>query len=313
MSNTKVAVLGGTGMLGAMLVDVLARDPGFTVAASGRNDALIESISRRIDNVAWGRFDVEFDNLESFDLLSDVDWIVNAIGITKPVIEEDDAAKIERAIRINSLFPHELNAVAEKTGARVLQIATDYVYSGLKGDYSEKNPHDPTDVYGKTKSLGEVIGGSFFNLRCSVIGPEPKKPKFLLEWFLGQPIDGQVNGFTNHKWNGVTTLHFAKVAAGIIKENIDPVGAHNFIPSGRISKADLLKVFAECYDRRDIVVVEIETPTMVDRTLATENKGFNDTLWKAAGYKTLPTIEAMVKELSDFNFRFIRDTAERTQ
>lgn len=37
----------------------------------------------------------------------------------------------------------------------LIQIATDCVYSGKKGDYLESDLHDPTDVYGKTKSLGE--------------------------------------------------------------------------------------------------------------------------------------------------------------
>ena len=35
-------------------------------------------------------------------------------------------------------------------------MSTDCVFSGLKGYYSEKDPSDADDLYGKTKYLGEV-------------------------------------------------------------------------------------------------------------------------------------------------------------
>ena len=66
-------------------------------------------------------------------------------------------------------------------GARVLQIATDCVYSGAQGAYVETDLHDALDVYGKTKSLGECQEPNVYHLRCSIIGPEPKDFKFLIE------------------------------------------------------------------------------------------------------------------------------------
>jgi len=62
----------------------------------------------------------------------------------------------------------------------------------------------------------EAWSGSVFHLRASIIGPEPKAHVSLLDWFLGQKKDAAVNGFTNHQWNGVTTLHFARLCHGII-------------------------------------------------------------------------------------------------
>ena len=95
----------------------------------------------------------------------------HAIGVIKPYIRDDDAAAVERALRVNGLFPHILARAAERSGCRVLQIATDCVYAGTIGNYREAAPHDALDVYGKTKSLGEVNSAAVHHLRCSIIGP----------------------------------------------------------------------------------------------------------------------------------------------
>jgi dTDP-4-dehydrorhamnose reductase len=66
---------------------------------------------------------------------------------------------------------------AEDSGAKVIQIATDCVFSGSNGSYLETDPHDATDVYGKTKSDGEIESSAVMQLRCSIIGRENKGKK----------------------------------------------------------------------------------------------------------------------------------------
>ena len=48
-----------------------------------------------------------------------------------------------------------------KPALKVIQIATDCVFDGLKGNYTEDDKHNAIDVYGKTKSLGEVSADNF--------------------------------------------------------------------------------------------------------------------------------------------------------
>ena len=100
----------------------------------------------------------------------------------------------------------------------MIQIATDCVYSGKTGGYNEDSLHDALDAYGKTKSLGEVRSSTFLNIRSSIIGPEINHKVLLLEWFLKQPKGAVLNGFSNHLWNGVTTLQFAELCLTIIKK-----------------------------------------------------------------------------------------------
>ena len=67
---------------------------------------------------------------------------------------------------------------------KIYQIATDCVFSGTVGNYNEMAKHDALDVYGKTKSLGEVNIKNFFNIRVSIIGKELDTKNSLVEWFL---------------------------------------------------------------------------------------------------------------------------------
>jgi dTDP-4-dehydrorhamnose reductase len=176
--------------------------------------------------------------------------------------------------------------------------------TGAKGHYVESDKHDALDTYGKTKSLGEVLLPNVNHLRCSIIGPEPKSYVSLLEWFRRQPPDAEISGFTNHSWNGVTTLHFAKICHGIITNNTALGHLLHVIPSGEITKYDLLRCFAKSYRRSDIEITPADAPQPIDRRLTTEEQQLNRLLWKNAGYKTRPpTIEEMVGEMAEFQYR----------
>ena len=299
--RTRVLVLGGSGMLGSMVVDVLSRDPGLTVTATARADALRRSLATRYANVEWRTFDAATDM--PADLLPGQQWVVNAIGLTKPLIRDDRWEEIERAIEINAGLPHRVARAAATAGARVIQIATDCVYTGTKGEYLESDPHDARDVYGKSKSLGETWQDNVVHLRCSIIGPEPKDFKFLLEWFRRQPRGAAVRGFVNHRWNGVTTLQFARLCRAIVAGGPWPGHLLHVVPTGTLSKAEMLHLFAEVYGRADVVIDEVPADVVVDRTLATDRPEVNAELWRIAGYERPPTVAAMVRELGAFEYR----------
>jgi dTDP-4-dehydrorhamnose reductase len=297
----RVIVLGGTGMLGSMVADALARDPDLKVTATLRRDALLDRCRELAPDITWQHLSPVID--DALSPLSDFEWIINAIGITKPLIRDDNPVEIEQAIRINALLPHAISRQAGR--ARCLQIATDCVFSGQKGRYVESDPHDALDGYGKTKSLGEAWQANMHHLRCSIIGPEPKEGKFLQHWFLGQPQGATIQGFTNHLWNGLTTTHFARICQGIIKQGLTLPRVQHVIPAADISKFELLRRFAVVYGREDINIQPTEAPVLVDRTLRTENESVNLALWNAAGYPSPPTVQQMLAELAAFDFRLV--------
>lgn len=149
------------------------------------------------------------------------------------------------AIRVNSLFPHELARGAERRGLKVIQIETDCVYSSAQGSYLESAPHDALDVYGKTKSLGEVTSPAVMHVRCSIIGREVGRSTSLVEWVLGQERNANINGYWNHKWNGVTADVFSMICAGIITKGAFRAGLQHLIPANAVTKLEFVSEIAQ--------------------------------------------------------------------
>lgn len=284
MNKIKVTILGSTGMLGSMVLDVLAQDKDLNVTVIDRD--YINARKSGTQDIARA--------------LKGCKWVINCIGITKPHLRDDFIVEVENAILVNALFPQNLAYAADQTNTKIIQIATDCVYSGDKGSYVEDYKHDALDVYGKTKSLGEVHTEGFYNLRCSIIGPEHSNHLSLMDWFLGQSQNAKINGFTNHRWNGITTYHFAKICQAIIKNSADIPQFQHIIPADIVTKAELLKLLAKNFDREDIIINEVNAPVAVDRTLATNDKAMNKHIWQLAGYKQPPAIEQMIAELREY-------------
>ena len=87
-------------------------------------------------------------------------------------------------------------------------------------------------------------------------------------WFLSQK--GGVKGFTNHRWNGITTLEWAKIALEVIEGKLLPTGPIIQIASAAaVSKYELLKLMGEVW-RHNIAIEPVEAPEAVDRTLAAD-------------------------------------------
>lgn len=77
-----------------------------------------------------------------------------------------------RALPINSLLPHRLSKLCQATNSRLVQISTDCVFSGSKGNYTENDFSDANDLYGRSKFLGEVNYSNTITLCTSIIGHE---------------------------------------------------------------------------------------------------------------------------------------------
>jgi dTDP-4-dehydrorhamnose reductase len=79
--------------------------------------------------------------------------IINAAAWT----DVDGAETNESAAsEVNAIGPQNLAIAAKKVGARLVQVSTDYVFSGAStAPWNEGAEHDPQSVYGSTKSEGE--------------------------------------------------------------------------------------------------------------------------------------------------------------
>ena len=290
----KILVLGSTGMLGHTVAQYLS-DEGFTIISGSRTHDFSDRKSNSIFFDAYST-----NNLRNVIDLDDLDFVINCIGVIKQKTPLLNFSEVRNSIEVNSIFPFLLNDLALKHDFQVIQIATDCVFDGSRGGYSENEPHNPLDVYGKTKSLGEVESPNYLNLRTSIVGMEKGSNHSLLSWLLARTKNETVSGYANHIWNGVTTYHFAKIISGILREKEFLNGTHHLVPEGVISKYDLLRKFRQVFGREDLNISMVDAPTAIDRTLTTVNPDLNERLWKNAGYDVPPGISKMLDEYAEW-------------
>jgi dTDP-4-dehydrorhamnose reductase len=290
----KVAVLGSTGMLGSTLTSYLG-DSKYEVIEFNR-----KGVPVNVKNQAL-KLDVSKDfESQSLTFTRNLDFVVNCIGQIKQKINPENVESVKTAEKINSEFPGVLDKFAEENNIKVIQIGTDCVFSGKKGNYSESDEFDADDIYGKTKISGELNSPSAMTLRCSIIGLERVGSFSLLNWLISQPRNATVPGYTNHLWNGLTTLQFAKIVSGIIDQDLFMAGIFHVVPDDYVSKYELLRQIAPCFNRKDLDIVPIENEVSVDRRLITQKEVENLRLWRSANYDKPPTISFMLEEFVDF-------------
>jgi len=288
---SKVLILGASGMLGSAVLKEFSTFEGELIATTRVGTRLVAG-----SNVSFLKFDAATDNLDSAFSMP-IDYVINCIGIIKPYINDTDPKQTETAFDINGAFPNRLETWASMRGVKVIQIATDCVFSGSKGNYLETNEHDALDVYGKSKSVGEATGASMMHLRVSIIGPEVDRNSSLLEWVRNQPKNAEISGYTDHFWNGITSMHFAKIARGIIENDLFEAGVFHVLPQDSATKCELVALIAKNLGRSDIEVIPTATGSNINRTLDTRNPAKNKTLWRSAGYESPPSIAQMVSEV----------------
>ena len=210
--------------------------------------------------------------------------VINCVGIIKQLNKSTEDTRIRR---VNAEFPHQLAKECEKLGTRLIHFSTDCVFAGSKGNYLEDDPTDATDIYGKTKHLGEVTDRHCVTIRSSVIGHEIDSNLSLLSWFLSQH-GTTIKGYTNAIYSGFTTIEMAKIVERILTQHQSLFGLWQ-VASEPISKYDLLKLCQSKLGWKG--TIEPDDSFVCDRSLNGERFKL------ATGYEP-PNWEKMITELS---------------
>jgi dTDP-4-dehydrorhamnose reductase len=273
----KVLILGCTGMLGHTLLKNLSARGDLDVYATARmSSGLSEWFAPEL--VKKIRTGVDVDNFDTLiGALAEVrpDVVINSIGLIKQLKASNDPLS---AINVNALLPHRISLICKAAGARMIHISTDCVFNGKKGNYTEEDPSDAIDLYGRSKFMGEVTSSQCVTLRTSIIGHELKGKHGLIEWFLAQ--DDRVRGYANAMYTGFTTIELTRIIGDYVLTNGMLQGVYH-VASQVISKYELLKLVAERYGKR--IEIERFENVLEDRSLdATKfcsSTGYQAPLW----------------------------------
>jgi dTDP-4-dehydrorhamnose reductase len=185
-----IVILGSNGMLGSMM-SFVASKRGMPHVGLGRDrfDALTSPI----------------DSLLSYKPTC----IVNCIGAIPQKHYDEDML-----FRLNRDFPNTLTAFCQEKDIPLIHMSTNCVFSGESPCCTETEVPNAKDIYGISKAQGEPDYGVV--IRSSIIGPEKEGAHGLFEWFLQSKSD--VNGYTDHMWNGVTTYELSQFVFDLLNQ-----------------------------------------------------------------------------------------------
>ncbi|MGM0880084.1 MAG: dTDP-4-dehydrorhamnose reductase [Bacillota bacterium] len=132
----KVLVTGASGQLGKDMVEYL--------------------LAAGYDALGFGRGELDVTNYEQVNKLineTKPDVIIHTAAYTKVDLAETE---VDVSYEINAYGTRNLAVAAEKIGAKLVYVSTDYVFNGEGNEpYDEFQETRPINVYGKSKLAGE--------------------------------------------------------------------------------------------------------------------------------------------------------------
>ena len=198
----------------------------------------------------------DFSSLISF---SDIkpDLIIHAAGnkdISFCESNQDDAMRSNcgTVMNICRAFPD----------SRIVYLSTDYVFDGVRGNYSENSTPLPTTAYGKSKLCGEVegfklAGDRFCVLRIAALYDlNAQFLRFLLNTLsVGKPVDC----FNDAVY---TPTYFKDFLSGLssIAKKWPKTNRFLHISGAPLTRFDFAKTFAECFNFNPSLVLPVKSP-----------------------------------------------------
>jgi dTDP-4-dehydrorhamnose reductase len=274
-------------MLGNAMLRVMAEPGTHEVWGTARSASTKRHFTPALAERIIAGVDVEhFDTLAALFAKLRPEIVINCIGLVKQLAEADDPLL---ALPINSLLPHRLARLVDLTGARLVHVSTDCVFTGNKGNYRETDSPDAEDLYGRSKLLGEVSYPHTITLRTSIIGHELNSTYSLIGWFLSQ--QGKIKGYKRAIFSGLPTVELSRLVRDVVLPRPELSGLYH-VAAAPISKHDLLKLVAEIYGKN--IEIEPDEAVVIDHSLNAERFA------AATGY-IAPSWPELVKRMRDFH------------
>tara|TARA_Y200000002_G_scaffold349817_1_gene326708 strand:- start:326 stop:1168 length:843 start_codon:yes stop_codon:yes gene_type:complete len=245
----KILILGSTGILGRTLFFYLKS-----------KKIIFSCISRKKKNSLYLKNFRNISKLKKMIKDESPTHLVNCLGVTK---FSNSYHLKEQTKYINTLLPKKLAKFCFQKKIYFIHISTDCVFSGKKGNYTEKSKKDAKDLYGKSKAMGEVKNKYCSTIRTSFIGPETMTRKSLLNWFLSRKK--KVNGYENAFFSGLTSLELSKIIYNFFILKNKHFNKILNIGGNKISKFLLLSKINKIFKKK--IIIEKSSYFRIDRSL----------------------------------------------
>lgn len=271
----RILVLGANGMIGHAIFQTLSQSKDYEVIGTVKSNDQKSAFDVSIQGQLIGGVEASNESIlkEVFEKIRP-HQVINCVGYTKHRPYDSMAYTA-----LNSVLPHRLLYWCNQFNARLIHISTDCVFSGERGNYEESDIPDASDLYGKSKILGEIFDSNSITLRTSSIGHELLTNYGLLNWFLSK--DDSCEGYRNAIFSGLPTVVFAEIIRDFVIPDTELSGLYH-VSASPINKFDLLNLIAKTYQKK--ILIEVNDEIKIDRSLNSQKfkdaTGYNPPPWE---------------------------------
>lgn len=278
----RIIITGAGGQLGLALNRLMKEEDGLEVIrtdASASKDGLIEALDITDEEAVY-------HYIES----KNPDVIINCAAMTAVDLCETEQNK---AYSINALGAKHLAIAADKGGAKLFHISSDYVYDGqAKKPYIENEIENPISVYGKTKLAGEQFVLEYckksFILRTAWVYGEGKN--FVKTMLRLSEKTQQLKVVADQYGSPTSALELARVILFLM--NTESYGVYHTVCEGSISWYEFaVAIFEEAGKKVEVEAIptsQYPTPakrpmySVLDNKALREKHGYHMKHWKKA-------------------------------
>lgn len=229
---TGLLVTGASGMLGANLA-LLALKRGYEVLGWTNSRLLVDApfTTHAVD------FSNPQDLAQAFEA-AQPDALINCAAQANVDAAEKHP---EHAFRVNSEAAGELALMARSANVPMIQLSTDAVFDGTKGNYTETDAPNPQNTYAKSKLAGEQAVAEA-NPEAAIArvvfhGWSLTGTRSLAEFFYNNLTAGKpVSGFTDMFFSPLYAGHLAEALLEMLEKRLSGI-YHVYSPES-LSKYD---------------------------------------------------------------------------
>jgi dTDP-4-dehydrorhamnose reductase len=262
----RILVTGAKGLLGRKVIEVFHRESDYEIIATS---------SRKSKDVS---VELDITNKENVrEVLSQFrpDIIINTAAYTNVDKAEEER---ELAYLVNATGVANLGEASRIYGSKVVQISTDYVFDGVKGNYTEDSRPEPINYYGKTKLAGEnllkVQTDNYAIVRTQVLyGYAPDVKENFALWVIDNLSVGKtIRVVTDQIGNPTLADELAYALLKVCEKDV--VGVYHFSGNEALSRYDFAKLIADVFSLPTELITPIKSSELSQPARRPSNSTF---------------------------------------
>ncbi len=296
----KVLVTGANGFLGQHLVNLLLQKNCVVVAVGRGESRLPFSTSPHFN---YYDADITNDMLMQHILEKEKpDTIVHAAAITQA---DDCQLHQENCEAVNVRATAQLLLSAESVSSHFIYISTDFVFDGIKGDYTEEDDANPVSWYGFTKiqaeSIVETSDIPFAIVRtCLVYGNAFTGTRSnIITWVKENLVAGKPIKVVNDQWRTPTYVKDLAMGIWLIIEK-SATGVYHIAGKDKLTPYDMAMQTAALCGLNHELIEKTDAASFTQPAKRPPKTGFNiDKARRELGYEPLGFDEGLKKTLME--------------